>query len=75
MAITVSFISFLYATWLIYFRPIVFDFSLYSIFFIASTYLSWYCLYKAYKTDPGVLTTNRDQMMKVSRLIFINFCV
>lgn len=66
MAITMSIISFLYATWFIYFRPYVFDFSFYSLSFVVATAFSWYNLYKAYKVDPGVLTANRDQKMLVT---------
>jgi palmitoyltransferase len=64
MATTCAFISWLYLTWFIYFRPFVFDFSLYSFFFAFSTSLSWYNFYKCYKSDPGVLSSNRDQMNK-----------
>lgn len=65
MATTLAFISWLYATWFIFFRPYVFDFSLYSLSFMVATTFSWYNFYKSYKTDPGVLATSRDQMNKV----------
>lgn len=45
-----------------YFRPHVFGFTLYSLLFALATSLSWYNLYKAAKTDPGVLKQNQDQM-------------
>lgn len=64
MATTLAFISWLYFTWFIYFRPFVFDFSWYSLLFITATTMSWYNFYKSYKADPGVLRTNRDQMNK-----------
>ena len=66
IATAVAFIMWLYVTWFIYFRQYVLDFSLYSLFFIISTSLSWYNFYKAWKTDPGVLLSNRDQMSKVN---------
>ncbi len=64
MATTIAFISILYFTWFVYFRPLVFDISWFSLFFIAATTMSWYNFYKSYKADPGVLRTNRDQMNK-----------
>lgn len=67
MATTLAFISWLYITWIVYFRTFVFDImTLYGISFIGVTALSWYNLYKSYKVDPGVLSTNRDQMNKVN---------
>lgn len=68
IATTFAFIFWLYVTWFIYFRPFVFDVSLYSAGFVLATYLSWYNLYKAWKTDPGILSANRDQMNKVSHI-------
>jgi palmitoyltransferase ZDHHC13/17 len=59
-----AFITWLYITWLIYFRPHVSNSSFYLLLFLISTLLSWYNFYKAWKTDPGVLNSNHDQMTK-----------
>lgn len=65
IATTMAFIFWLYTTWFVYFRPLVFDlFSLYSMSFLMVTYLSWYNFYKAWKTNPGIISANRDQMNK-----------
>lgn len=64
---TFSIIFWLYTTWFIYLRPLVFDFSLYSLLFFLATYLSWFNFYKAWKTNPGILTNNkREEISKVS---------
>ncbi len=62
IATTLAFITWLYITWFIYFRPHVFGFNMYSILFALATSFSWYNLYKAAKIDPGVLKQNQDQM-------------
>lgn len=70
VATAMAFITWLYVTWFIYFRPFVFDNSLYSLFFLVATFFSWYNFYKAWKTDPGVLLSNRDQMSKVKTYLY-----
>lgn len=62
IATTLSFIFWLYTTYILYFSKYVADLNLFTGFFIFSTSMSWYNLYKAYKSDPGVLTSNREQM-------------
>lgn len=46
-----------YLTYIIYFRPIVFDLSIYSSLIVILTFLSLFNVYKASVSDPGFLTT------------------
>ncbi|CAF0707847.1 unnamed protein product [Brachionus calyciflorus] len=70
MAIATAFITWLYITWFIYFRPIVFEFSFYSISFLFVTTLSWYNFYKSYVTDPGSLGNNKEaKKMTIIKLV------
>jgi hypothetical protein len=62
MATAVAIILWLYVTWFIYFRTIIFDLSVYSFLFVVLSFSSWYTFYKSYKTNPGYLTPNREQM-------------
>ncbi|RNA14055.1 Palmitoyltransferase ZDHHC17, partial [Brachionus plicatilis] len=62
MAVATALFFWLYTTWFIYFRPIVFDFSIYTLTFIMVTMLSWYNFYKSYATDPGILVQNKESM-------------
>lgn len=64
VATAMAFITWSYVTWLLYFMPFMGNFSLYTLSFALATVLSWYNFYKAWKTDPGVLISNRDQMNK-----------
>ena len=70
-ATTIAIIFWLYVTYFLNFAAIMFNLSLYNLFFIFSTGMSWYCLYKAYKTDPGVLSGNNHDQMNQVRNIFI----
>ncbi len=72
VATAMAFITWSYVTWLLYFMPFMGNFSLYTLSFALATVLSWYNFYKAWKTDPGVLISNRDQMNKV-RVEFLFF--
>ncbi len=65
IATTMAFIFWSYVTYFIWFAPIVLGFDLFSLCFVFATVMSWYNLYKAYKTDPGVLSNNHEQMSQV----------
>lgn len=52
---------------------LVFSISFYGIFFLVSTSISWYCLYKAWKTNPGILSNNRDEINKVNMKLYCIF--
>lgn len=70
MAIAASFIAWLYITWFIYFRPLVFEYSFYMLSFLIVTVLSWYNFYKSYATDPGTLSANKDSIkMTILKLV------
>jgi hypothetical protein len=58
----VAVIFWLYVTWFIYFRPIVFYFSLPNLIFALSSLSTWYNFYKSFSSNPGYLQANRDQM-------------
>ncbi len=65
LATTCSFITWLYVTYIVYYSPYASDLSMYTLLFLVATLFSWYNLYKAWKSDPGVVTNNREQMSKV----------
>jgi palmitoyltransferase len=60
----VAVIFWLYVTWFIYFRPLVFYLSWPNAVFVISSLSTWYNFYKAFSTNPGYLSANRDQMKK-----------
>lgn len=62
IATTVAFIFWSYVTYIINFASIVFTLDLMSLTFVFVTIMSWYNLYKAYKSDPGVISNNHEQM-------------
>lgn len=81
MAAATAVIVWLYVTWFVYFRPLVFDASIANITFVFLSLSTWYNFYKSYATNPGYLSANRDQM-KQTILQFVeqnefsldNFC-
>jgi len=69
IATTMAFIFWSYVTYFIWFAPVILEFSLFYLGFLLATFMSWYSLYWAYKSDPGVLSNNHEQMSQVTNFI------
>ena len=65
IATTLSFIFWSYVTYFIWLVPIDFGLDILSLGFLFATAMSWHNLYRAYKSDPGVLSNNHEQMSQV----------
>jgi palmitoyltransferase ZDHHC13/17 len=61
ISVTLAVIFWCYFTWIFFIRPITFTPSIYNLVFFFIKIFSMYNFYKSWTTDPGRLSSNREQ--------------
>lgn len=57
----------MYLTWIIYIMPYTSFFT--TVVFLSSSLLLWYCFFKSWKGDPGIISTTQELRFKVGNLL------